>query len=253
MKIITLSPPQIAYVIAAWFGGRRVMDTAYQNDRLYYLREQFRRLLTLKHKYIKKVIIGYPKVPETKLVEDSLKDLVSEVKSKSWFDIELFPRNKNTGMAFGTWTDVMLYNSFGEYSGFLLLEDDYAFAIDNFDDIMIGIADANKAGFVCGHGYKKYHGLRIVCTFGYISSSRVARVCSKYMHHNMNMIRPNLKVNDGGVYVDRLVTTWSHAFVRNKIKVVDVNEKYVVKYRRTEGSFEMFGDPKLPILLESIV
>lgn len=131
---------KLNYVIAAFGGPRRSDDKRAQGDRTYFLRKHLEHLNRVKHN-LAQITIVVPfsdENPEPEYFTEYLKSLP-------------FPviRRKNAGYSYGSFAEAF-ERTRDQFDGYIFVEDDYIFAIDDFDTKLVEIAKREQAEFVCG-------------------------------------------------------------------------------------------------------
>jgi len=123
---------KINYIIACWSGMRRVNPQAYIDDRAIFLRKHLKYMRNLKHSIDQITIIISDNPDEPKSYKDFINRLPQMINNTK---IEVM-RRSNIGYSYGGYSDVFeRYRKQFDY--YLLMEDDYVFMLDNFDDIML--------------------------------------------------------------------------------------------------------------------
>lgn len=136
--------PKLNYVLAAWSGNRRTPDPAYAADPAFFLREHFRSLQELRHN-LSRVTVCVPHNPGEPAAFAAFRREAPKTLGAAevvWLD------RPNVGMSYGSWNDTFLATR-GEFTHYVLMEDDYQFCLDDFDRILLGLLRP-KVGLLCG-------------------------------------------------------------------------------------------------------
>lgn len=124
-----------AYVVACWFGERRVVDHDYLANRGLYIEWQIKKLGEIKHSFDSIIFV----VNENGM-SFPFPDKIGDT------DVEHIYR-PNIGMSYAAWD--LAYQTFkNDFDFFFFMEDDYIPFIDNFDDIFMSKM-AEDVGYVC--------------------------------------------------------------------------------------------------------
>lgn len=136
--------PKLNYVIAAWSGSRRTLDPQARVDPAYYLREHFASLASLRHR-LARVTVCVPHNPDEPPEFAEFRRTAPRTLGTAevvWLD------RPNVGMSYGSWSDAYLATA-GQFTHYVLMEDDYRFCLDGFDDILVAMLCPGD-GFLCG-------------------------------------------------------------------------------------------------------
>lgn len=130
------------YVVAAYFGDRKRPTKAYQEDCTSYLIEHFRSLERLKHHLDQITVVCSWNAGPDPAFRLQLPDRVGTARVRRM-------HRKNFGMSYGAFSDaVALWNE--RFDATILMEDDYTFTQDHFDDLLLGMMKKKSCGFLCG-------------------------------------------------------------------------------------------------------
>jgi hypothetical protein len=124
-----------AYVVACWFGERRVIDNVYINNRSDYIEWQLKKLEELNH--------------SIEAIYFVLNDLTYNINLPSQINSTpiYVDCRENIGMSYGAWNHALMkYGTDHEYM--MLIEDDYIPVIDQFDQIYKKYLK-EKTAYVC--------------------------------------------------------------------------------------------------------
>lgn len=138
----------INYVLAAWSGMRRVNPPRYVEEREVFLKKHVESLSKLRHSLTQVTIVVAQNKEEPHSYRRFLESLPSKVGSARVVLLE----RPNVGYSFGAYSEV--YGRYrGDFDYYLLMEDDYAFAQDDFDTILWAKLRQDEkngmASFVC--------------------------------------------------------------------------------------------------------
>lgn len=132
------------YVISCWSGMRRVNPERYVNDRSVFIETHINSLFKYENAVDHITIVINDNPEEPKEFRNYINSLPSKLNGKT---IEII-RRPNVGYSYGCYSDVFAKYRL-QFDNYILMEDDYCYAIDNFDRIMFDKAYANKkVGFV---------------------------------------------------------------------------------------------------------
>lgn len=123
----------ITYIVACYFGPRRVHDQAYIDDPMLYIKWHCVQLATLKFNLIEKIIFVV-NGDEPLQLKPQIRDIPVEVLHR-----------ENVGMSYGAWNKGMQHSN-SEYC--FLIEDDYIPVVDNFDQVFLDNFK-DQTGYVC--------------------------------------------------------------------------------------------------------
>lgn len=147
---------KINYVCPCWSGPRRGGDEFYNKDRSIYLRAQIATLNLLQH-HLSQITFVVPKNTEEPV---QFRDLIDNIPEKIGETPIKIIETKNTHSSYGPYHYVYsLYKETFDY--YILIEDDYVFVKNNFDDILVKIMKKTKCGYLCGRIGKCGDGLPI--------------------------------------------------------------------------------------------
>jgi hypothetical protein len=126
----------IAYVVACWFGDRRIEDSYYRADRAHFINWHIKKISELRTSVIESVIF----VLNDKNFGVNIPETIGGIPTH-------ILRRENIGMSYGAWD--FAYQTFRDsYDAYFFIEDDYVPTLDNFDSIFLNKVDDN-VGFVC--------------------------------------------------------------------------------------------------------
>lgn len=134
------------YLICCWSGARRAKDPRYIKDSTFFLKQQFKSLETLQNS-LSQITLAVPDNPdEPKVFTEYIKNLPEKINKTKIVVL----RRPNVGMSFGSLSDV--YDKYKEeFDYYFFLEDDYEFALDNFDSVMVNFMESRPdCGYLCG-------------------------------------------------------------------------------------------------------
>ena len=135
----------INYVLACWSGLRRVNPPEYVTDRSVFLKKHLESLVALRHNLaqITLVINHNPEEPpEYAKFIDSLPNHLNDV------PLQVI-RRSNRGFSYGGYSTAYAVTKAKQFTHYMLMEDDYVFCLNNFDDIMVNLQEDNpNCGFL---------------------------------------------------------------------------------------------------------
>lgn len=140
----------ICYIVACYFGRRRVMSPLYRKDKFYFIKEQIRALESLEHDIDTAIfVINFDeKNPSELEVVTEAVNLVHTGVKKTKVAVLLRP---NFDFSYGAWDDALkVYAKDFDYS--FLIEDDYTPVANNFDKKFIEYIEndpSHKTFYVC--------------------------------------------------------------------------------------------------------
>jgi hypothetical protein len=127
--------PKVNYVIAGWFGKRRVPYIEYDEDPYYFLEIQAKQLSTLKHNIDTVTIVIPEDSPNTDW--DRIHHIFEGVTAKT-----IGLASEALGMSYGSFS--VAYEKYKEeFTHYIFIEDDYVFVRDHFDQILLGYFEQN--------------------------------------------------------------------------------------------------------------
>lgn len=247
----------INYVIATWSGPRRVKDHRYNLSRDFYINEHLKRIRDLKSTYVNQITIAIPENPvEPSYYRDKIPSSINGI------PVIIFER-PNMGLSYGSFSDVYSRYS-NDFDYYILMEDDYVFAMDNYDGILLkammdnfhmiaspknkwnyamqNLGKPTKCGFVCG-----YYTLSHAAIFlGLADSSAMAKVWTLYNklpHGEDNTYSSNELQGQVGQ---------STGYLHAGYVVRDVLHKYKVGFRTPDMNIRWYGSLTNPTLMEPI-
>lgn len=133
-------PSNIAYVVACYFGNRRVNDHIYHNENRYdYIEWQIKQLELLKTTLIDKIVFvlsGVIEIPNDLNIPKTINNIPVDVLIR-----------ENIGLSYGAWNFAV--NHYGhEFNYYFLIEDDYIPVMDFWDSVFMDKMVDNVA-YVC--------------------------------------------------------------------------------------------------------
>jgi len=136
---------KINYVIATWSGPRRQGNDEYHENSVIYIDKHLKSLSTLKHNLAQITLVIPFNPEESKEFRDFIKQLPTHINQTP---LKLLKRG-NLGQSYGSYSDAfMTYRRLFNY--FIFIEDDYVFAQDNFDQVMVQMFNScENCGFLC--------------------------------------------------------------------------------------------------------
>lgn len=131
---------RIVQVVACWFGWRRAADPRQGPDPLLYLRYWGEALRNLRHDLITETVFVF-----SGPVAFGAPELVAEMPGARWI------ARPNQGLSYGAYSDAYAGAVTGPVDRWVLCEDDYVPAVDDYDAIMSSLLDAAgpRCGFCC--------------------------------------------------------------------------------------------------------
>lgn len=209
----------ITYIVACYFGPRRVHDSVYEADPGIYIKAHLEQLRKLKHDVgkIRFIINDNGTWPE---------GLASEFANayEDGLDVDSRIRD-NVGMSYGAWNyGINRFCDDDEYA--FLIEDDYIPVIDNFDQIFLDQFQ-NNIGYVCSL-YKWGHAA--------ISNGIVKTACIKDIGRIPHSSNADYGSNEqlGQVGMSSLIESkgWG---------IADIAEEYSVPFLDAHGGIISYG------------
>lgn len=135
---------KVAYIVAAYFGTRRVQSEAYGLERLSYIKKHLENLSTLNHNISK---IFFVINEESRYASETARAKYI-INNYQEIECETIVR-ENLGMSYGAWNDVLQRHGCN-YDYSFLIEDDYVPVADNFDKKFIQYFNENEnLGYAC--------------------------------------------------------------------------------------------------------
>lgn len=217
-----------AYIVACYFGARRVHDKVYEDNPRNYIDHHIEQLTKLNHSFDE---ILFSINGEDKGI--AIPDKIDGV------PVRVFSR-ENIGMSYGAWNYAM-YQTDNKYDYYFIIEDDYIPVIDNFDKIFLDEFRDNSTAYVCSL-YKWGHA---AITNGMIATEPVVAVGGVPYAPSSNY---GANETVGQVGFSRILET--HGF-----GVEDIAGKYSIPFLDAKGGMIFYGNPGgqrviSPIVLE---
>lgn len=134
------------YVLCTWSGSRRARDKRLTHDPALYIRKHLESLQTLKHN-LNQITVAVPWNPKE---PRQFRRVINQLPPKiGGADVVVLER-PNIGMSYGSLADAFdKYKSAFDF--YFLMEDDYVFALDNFDRIHLDVMRENHdCGYLAG-------------------------------------------------------------------------------------------------------
>lgn len=200
----------VNYVIACWMGPRRADDPRSRADRSFFLREHLRSLSELEHS-----------IDRVTIVVSTGGDEAADAYATSITNVGGVPvtviLRPNIGFSYASWNHS--YDTFkGEFSHYILVEDDYAPCLDGFDEILVGLADRHET-YVCG--LAAWDGVHAAISNGVVSHEVWEKVhpapyvqSSSIVAGNQSQISWSKHFSDRGFPVKDWIDTHSSPFWR---------------------------------------
>lgn len=226
----------VNYVVATWSGPRRVKDPRHFEDRSFYINSHIESLYKLKSKFISNYTIVIPNnAAEPDYFRNKIPDSINGV------PVEILER-PNIGLSYGSFSDAYeMYRINFDY--YILMEDDYVFVSDNYDEILLDkINSCKKCGFVCAY-YRKEHAAVYLGIASSIAMEKIWKKYGKLPHSSTSEYRLNESEGQIGQ---------SKAFVETGSSILDITDKYKISYRKPNMSIEWFGNLQNPTLIEPV-
>lgn len=230
----------IQYIISAWFGKRRREDKRYEHDRTFYLREHFRSLTSLKHN-IDKIVVVCQRHQTPFQYPYAFMDIWNDFKRSAPCETELLHRDNLSG-SYGGYIHAWNRDR-RRFNAHIIMEDDYVFALDNFDERLSNIQQITKAGYVCGSINVNILGERAQCTNGLITNTS--------FHVAYRRILIALK-KCPDIYKVSLQSFWSQAFSFQGIHFAAMTRDYSIQFQRMLGRIELLGNPENKLIMRPI-
>ena len=123
---------KICYFTCFWLGDRRKIYPEYEQDRLYYLKQQIKALQTYNHS-LNKIIFTFNITPEQYHYFSEIFRITP--KYINGVEVEIIFR-KNQGISFGAFSDAFSKHK-TQYDYYIFTEDDHIFCVDNFDTYLV--------------------------------------------------------------------------------------------------------------------
>lgn len=139
----------INYVIAAYGGRRRHSIPRYDADSSYLLRTHLRALSEVKHRLDRVTIVAPPRDKRDRFQDRFEAFLTGEVPATvGGAPVTVIRRTTNSGFSYGSWSDAYKASR-GKFDWYVFMEDDYYFALDGFDDLLVEESEKSKdCGFL---------------------------------------------------------------------------------------------------------
>jgi hypothetical protein len=230
-------PARVNYLMACWFGPRRVDERAGPHFAVAHLRA----LQALQHGLAQVTVI----VPESPGRDAHLAALAPFARCGGAPVVVL--TRENSGMSYGSWSHA--YDVYGDqFDYYILMEDDYVPCLDHFDRALLERIDAwPTAGYLCtyyethnrkGYAHWKPHA---AISNGMMRAATLAAVKRKF---------GRVPYLDGAGYVTESQIVFSHAVLQAGHRIRDFRRHYSCPYlsERTRQVVE-FGNPRRPPLL----
>lgn len=162
----------INYIIACYFGPRRLYNLNYINDQFYYIKKHIKLLNNFKDNNIKKITFVINGQHKTK------NEIEEVLKNNCNFLYETIYR-ENIDFSYGAWQEAIIKN-INDFDYFMFLEDDYGPVIDNYSNYFLNFFDDNVCGVVClydnNHSYQKHAAI----SNGILSQDKIKIIFEKY-------------------------------------------------------------------------
>lgn len=124
----------INYIIACYFGPRRIIKENYLQDPFYFIKKHVEKINFYNDKNISKVtFVVNPYNENDKKVEEIAENL--------FYPYEIIYKKNNNNYSYGCWHKAIIKNLNEEYKYFMLIEDDYAPNIENYTDYFLQFFD----------------------------------------------------------------------------------------------------------------
>lgn len=247
-------------IIATWSGDRHWHHPKQESDRGYYVRQQVKQLEMLRHSITDIVFV----VPYNEEEPPSFKRAIESLNDKIVNTRVCVLRRENAGMSYGSWLHAM--RKITKSNWYFLLEDDYIFTQNEFDDRLIEmITDRPKCGYLCGK-IQKYRNVNenlvgkesrsiIASVSCGLVHGRAARKIVKYLSHLdwvtkralsrnncLSQIAFSALFNGDGRHRCWRAPPW---------KIKDVRDQYSVVFRNYDGTTDRFHGQQ-PIIMAPI-
>jgi len=219
-----------AYVVACYFGPRRVHCAPYVENPYYYVQKHFEFLKSHKIPNLDLVLLMLNSTLDSDL--NKVKEMFSTVDYK----VEIYCRPNIDG-SYGAWHDgvINLINAHPEIKYALLIEDDYIPCDENVLDDFHQAMDDNTF-YVC-----QFYTNHAAMSNGMIDLTKAKDIYSRAGRVFM--------LNGGSDY--RFLDSNQGTFlnlVRFKYKVIGLNDKFLHPFSTREGSVIVYGNGDRPVL-----
>jgi hypothetical protein len=164
----------INYIVACYFGPRRVKNSNYLNDRFYFIKQHINKINLYNDKNISKVtFVVNPFDQRDKEIELLVKDLN--------YQYEIIYKSTNDNYSYGCWNEAIVKNINENYDYFMLMEDDYSPSIENYTNYFLNCFDSNTCCVVqwntINNSFSESHA---AISNGLISAEKCKHIYFKY-------------------------------------------------------------------------
>lgn len=230
---------KLNYVIAAWGGPRRSDDPRAQTDRTFFLRQHLATVVRLRHTVIDRITVVVPRCedepPEFTRFLDSLPSAVCTVLRRS-----------NAGLSYGSWTEAY-ERTRHEFDGFIFVEDDYIFAVHDFDRALVDMAFGHGAGLVCGAVLPFGATLHPAIALGYVSTEALDKWAGyRPLPHRTDAAAAHWTAHGGYPSAERWQIAWGADFTALGISMVDWLGPYASPFWVHHGAIRWYGPRAAP-------
>lgn len=216
------------FITNFWIGDRRFLDLNYQEDNLYFLKQQISCLQTYQHN-LTKIIFNFNITPDQyKYVSKIFAITPKQIQGA---EVEINIR-ENIGISYGAWSDLFgKYRS--EYDYYIFNEDDYFFIQHNWDTYLVNKHNSyNDCGYLCmfiqepeeWNKFKKHAGSSV----GIASTENLSKVYETYGKlPSITQYQEDAYNGWGDVQLD-----FTFCFIELGLNVYDIRDDYSILFQK---------------------
>lgn len=222
---------KICFVTNFWLGERRFEYSKYQEDNLYFLKQQISCLQTYKHN-LTKIIFNFNVTPEHYPYISKIFSITP--KQIQGAEVEIIIR-ENVGISYGAWSDAFSkYKS--EYDYYVFNEDDYFFVQHNWDEYLVNKHNSyDDCGYLCmfvrephiWNSFRKIAGSSV----GIATSENLMKIYSKYGKLPSLGTRVNNSI-DEYKKGHNIQNQFGFAFMELGLNLYDVRDDYAILFQK---------------------
>lgn len=215
----------IAYVVACWFGDRRVPNEEYAKDRAHFVNAHIEQMSKLQANKISTIIF----------VLNDPKFAINVPKEIAGKEVRVLRRN-NVGMSYGAWDHA--YQTYkNEFDNYFFIEDDYIPTLDHFDNIFLKKM-RNNTGYVCSL-YMRAHS---AISNGLVSTQTLKSIRG-IPHPSNSNYGDNERVGQLGMSRKIEAAGW---------KIDHVGDDYCVPFLTHVNDVIYYGNAEAPIIIAPV-
>ena len=216
------------FITNFWIGSRRCEYSKYQEDNLYFLKQQISCLQTYQHN-LTKIIFNFNITPDQyKYISKIFAITPKQIQGA---EVEINIR-ENIGISYGAWSDLFdKYRS--EYDYYIFNEDDYFFVQHNWDTYLINKHNSyDDCGYLCmfaqepamWNNFKKHAGSSV----GIASTENLTKVYETFGR------LPSISKHQEDAYEgwDQIQHDFTFAFLELGLNIYDVRDNYSVLFQK---------------------